>query len=809
MFSRLLLGLFLTPWLAAAQTQITLGAAKDNTLYEVNGAEVSNGAGDHLFAGRTNDGFRRRGLIAFDLSSIPPGATVTAVNLRLVMSRSKAQAKNVGLHLVLQDWGEGTSHASGEEGGGAIPTSGDATWTKRLYPSTAWSTAGGSFLAAASATTAVNHEGAYTWSSAGMIADVQAWVDSPAMNFGWVLVGEENGTKTTKRFDTRTNPNIANRPQLTVTFDASVATGGCCLPDGTCVVTTSAACTSQGGTYQGNGAACSPNPCPQPTGACCLVDGTCVTVTAATCAAQGGTYHGNGVACTSVSCPLVLEPFVDALPLPGVAVPISGTAGGAAEYEIPAVQLQQRLHRDLPPTTVWGYAGSFPGPTIEAAVDQPVRVRWVNDLRDETGNLRGEHFLPVDLCLHGPDMEGATPRTVVHLHGGHVRTGSDGYPEDTTLPGETNVYDYPNHQLPATLWYHDHALGITRLNVMMGLAGFYLVRDAFEQSLGLPSGTNEIPLVVQDRSFLPDGSLVYPETWTDEFFGDTLLVNGKVWPYLRVKRGKYRFRVLNGSNSRTYQLSLSNGATLHQIGTDGGLLPAPAPLTQVTLQPGERADLVIDFEPYAAGTEVLLRNSAPAPYPGTPGVGVVPDVMKFVVTATHGHTAALPPALRPIERLDEADARAHRSFELRKGSDPCTGDKWLINGLGFDDVTEFPMLGDTEVWSFINHSGMSHPMHMHLVMGQVLDRQDFTLVGGQVVPVGPRVPPAANETGWKDTFQCPPAQITRVITRFEDYTGLFPYHCHILEHEDHEMMRQFRVTQPKMRWVGPPRPYGP
>jgi spore coat protein A len=285
----------------------------------------------------------------------------------------------------------------------------------------------------------------------------------------------------------------------------------------------------------------------------------------------------------------------------------------------------------------------------------------------------------------------------------------------------------------------------------------------------------------------------------EDFFGDTILVNGKVWPFLAVKRGKYRFRLLNGSNSRTYELALSNGATFHQIGTDGGLLAAPVPLQLLRLSPGERADLVLDFEPYAAGTEILLQNSAPAPYPGVPGVGVVPDVMKFVVSASLGHTAALPATLRAHEVLDEADAHEHRRLELRKLSDPCTGSTWLIDGLRWDDVTEFPVLGDTEVWSFVNRSGETHPMHMHLVMGQILDRQDFTVVDGEIVPVGPRVPPPPGEAGWKDTFPCPPAQITRVITRFEDYTGLYPYHCHILEHEDQEMMRQFRVTPARVR----------
>jgi spore coat protein A len=344
---------------------------------------------------------------------------------------------------------------------------------------------------------------------------------------------------------------------------------------------------------------------------------------------------------------------------------------------------------------------------------------------------------------------------------------------------------------------------------MMGLAGFYLLRDDVERALLLPEGAYEIALALQDRTFAPDGSLVYPASWEEDFFGDVILVNGKVWPYLDVARGKYRFRVLNGSNSRTYELSLSNGATFHQIGTDGGLLPAPVPLAQVRLSPGERADLVLDFEPYAPGTEIVLVNSAPAPYPGTPGVGVVPDVMQFVVTSAAGHTAALPAALRSLEVLDEADAHVERTLELRKQYDPCTGSIWLIDGLRWDDVTEFPVLGDTEVWSFVNRSGETHPMHLHLVMSQILDRQDFTVVGGKVVPVGSPQPPAPNELGWKDTFQCPPLQITRVITRFEDYVGRYAYHCHILEHEDQEMMRQFQVTPRKVHpALRPPVPAG-
>jgi cysteine-rich repeat protein len=345
----------------------------------------------------------------------------------------------------------------------------------------------------------------------------------------------------------------------------------------------------------------------------------------------------------------------------------------------------------------------------------------------------------------------------------------------------------------------------------MGLAGFYMLRDAFELGLGLPSGPYEIPLAIQDRTFNPDGSLEYPEMWMEHVFGDTVLVNGKAWPYLDVAQGKYRFRMLNGSGSRTYQLSLSSGAPLQVIGMEGGLLPAPVAVSPVTLGPGERADVVIDFAPYPPGTEILLLNSAPAPFPGQAGVGVIPNVMKFRVTALAGHTAALPAALRSITLLSEASASITREFHLEKGpADACSPFRWqitsIVNGIPvgsrFNDLTEFPQLGATEIWSFANKSGVTHPIHLHLVMFQVLDRQAFEIVGGQIVPLGARVPPPPHEAGWKDTVQVGPNEIVRWIARFVNpidpagatYTGRFPYHCHILEHEDHEMMRQYETS---------------
>jgi spore coat protein A len=458
---------------------------------------------------------------------------------------------------------------------------------------------------------------------------------------------------------------------------------------------------------------------------------------------------------------------------------------------------------------------SYPGPTIEVTSDQTVTVNWINDLRNTAlpgDPLRVNHYLPVDTCPHGADDQ--SPKSVVHVHGAHVTADSDGHPEATFLPGQQVTYTYPNKQLPATLWYHDHALGITRLNVYMGLAGFFLVRDAVENALGLPSGEFEIPLAIQDRSFNVDGTLKYPAMWEDLFFGETMLVNGKVWPFHNVKQGKYRLRMLNGCNSRALTLQFCPGSnespcptplTFQLLGQEGGLLTESVPLTEITLGNAERADVIVDFEPYAAGTDIYLVNSAPAPFPGSPGVGVVSDVMQFRVQGTPGFQGPVPTALRPMEVLNEADAVVHREFELSKGpGDACSPFSWEVvttdglNGthLGsrWEDVTEFPELGTTEVWRFTNRSGMTHPMHMHLVMFQVLDRQNFEEQAGLVVPIGSPVAPPPAEAGWKDTVQVAPNEMVRVIARFEDYTGLFAYHCHILEHEDHEMMREFLVV---------------
>jgi FtsP/CotA-like multicopper oxidase with cupredoxin domain len=744
----------------APPTTVTVAPSKDNTLYEDATGSLSNGGGTKLLTSKSSVGTIRRGTLAFDLLEIPTGATVTGAALTLYNAEAGTNSATVNLHKATADWGEGTSTATGTEDAGAPSTTGDATWVHRFYPGTIWTTAGGDFVSTASASASVLAAGTYTWTSAALIADVQGWIDVPTSNFGWFIRGKETGPgNALKRFESRQSSDTAHRPQLTITFQAP------------------------------------PGP---PTGACCLPTGLCDTLNATDCAAAGGTYQGDNTSCTPAQCPVVLQPFVDPLPLPAVATPTSGTIGGAASYQIAVTEFKQRLHRDLPLTTVWGYGGSYPGPTILASVGNQVNVTWVNDLRDSTGAPRTTHYLPVDLCVHGADMYGDAARIVTHLHGGHVGPESDGYPTQTSLPGQRQTFHYPNiNQLPGTLWYHDHALGITRLNVIMGLAGFYLLTDAYETALGLPSGEYEVGLAIQDRTFHPDGSLEYPAVWQDHWFGDKALVNGKVWPYFNVNRGKYRFRMLNGSTSRVYTLKLSNGAPFTQLGTEGGLLGAPVTRDSITITPGERADVVIDFAPFTAGTEIILENTAPAPFPiGDPMEPALPQIMKFVVQSATGFTAPIPGTLRPVTPLVETDTLVHRDFVLAKtpGPAPCGGSIWTINGRGFDDVTEFPILGSTEVWRFINRSGSVHPMHMHLTMFQILDRQSFIVQADTIVLTGAPIPPGPEEAGWKDTAPVYPNQVMRVITRFEDYAGRYVYHCHILEHEENDMMRQFQVV---------------
>jgi spore coat protein A len=481
---------------------------------------------------------------------------------------------------------------------------------------------------------------------------------------------------------------------------------------------------------------------------------------------------------------LDLAPFVDALPLPQRARTIAPHTLRIAMREIHA-----KVHRDVPPTRMWSYGPTALAPLIEARSGQPLSVEWVN-------HLPQQHFLPIDHSLHGCGRDIPDVRAVVHMHGASVPTKDDGYPDDWFVPGKSYTCNYPLQQEAAMLWYHDHAMGLNRLNIYAGLVGMMLIRDDHEDALHLPSGKYEIPLTLYDRNITAAGQLFYPTSgdpehpWVPEFGGDAILLNGKIRPYLEVEPRLYRFRLLNAANSSFFSLSLTNKQPFHQIGSDQGLLDAPAQITHLLLAPAERADLLIDFS-QSAGQNLHLFN------------GVL-EVMQFRV-AQKADTAtqpirSLPSALRPIQRMPESSATLTRTITLNEYLDKIGNSMlMLLNRKRWHEpVTEQPRLNSTEIWEFVNLTEDTHPMHLHLVRFQVLDRRVFDVFSFRnnkgTRYLSDALPLEPNDLGWKDTVQCPPGVITRIIVRFEGYTGKYLYHCHILEHESNDMMRPFEVV---------------
>ena len=544
--------------------------------------------------------------------------------------------------------------------------------------------------------------------------------------------------------------------------------------------------------------------------------------------------------------PLTQPKFVNPLPLPAPAAP---TVPGGSTYQVSITQFEQDLGLKDPAsgkpllTTVWGYNGSYPGPTIEAKVGVPVNVTWTNDLVDARGKVL-PHLLPVDTSIHTAYTgtkytlaKNGVP-VVTHLHGGHTEAASDGTPDQWFTPKfkltgadwVKRTVTYANDQEAATLWYHDHAMGLTRLNVNAGLAGFYLLRDpGKEAAMDLPSGEYEVPLAIQDRMFTADGQLYWPSSLDEfytpaeiaamgpdvprtsilpEFMGDHILVNGQAWPFLDVEPRQYRFRLLNGSDSRVYTLQLSSGTRITQIGGDQGYLPAPAPLTKLTIAPGERADVVIDFAGLA-GQRVILTNNAKIPFPN--GAAADPRTVGRIMSFRVGSKVTTPDA--PLPSTLNTITTPPQTGPTRKLALFEMTDRYgrLLPQLGtvqegaktfHDPSTENIKLGDTEVWEVYNNTGDTHPIHLHLVKFQVLGRQKFTaavdpLTGAMtnVTLVGSARPPAANESGWKDTVQMNPGEVTRIIATF-DKPGEYVWHCHILSHEEHDMMRPMVVLAP-------------
>ncbi len=574
-----------------------------------------------------------------------------------------------------------------------------------------------------------------------------------------------------------------------------------------------------------------------------------------------------------------------------------------------------------------------PSLTIEATFNTPVRIKWINELRVNPSDPTSAflpHLLAVDPSLHWANPAGgisardtrpsfaATPESytgpvpiVTHVHGAaDVGDESDGYAEAWYLPVAGNipdgyategtwynffktkaaakaylapgtaawqpgtaVFQYPNTHRAATNWYHDHTLGMTRVNVYAGPAGFFIIRggaDGDAAILDTRTGTpailpgpapkegdkfpsnktyREIPIVIQDRSFNADGSLFYPDSrsffdgitgpylpntdispiWNPEFFGNTMMVNGNTWPFLNIEQHRYRFRLLNGCGSRFLILDFAAipGVEVWKIGNEGGLLAAPVNMTAINanrllLAPAERADVIIDFTNVPLGAYVLGNLGPDEPFGGgVPGLDFLSadpnttgQVMQFVVGPARSADLTTPPqfmqlptiaplsggTVRPVALLEEmsahvADAPAAAMLGIVHG-DPNLGMGMAMHRMWIDPITENPALGDIEVWEFYNGTADAHPMHIHETMFQLVNRQDIMvdemMHTFQVAPGSLPLPPEPWENGWKDTVIAYPGQVTRVRMRF-DVPGQYVWHCHIVEHEDNEMMRPYRI----------------
>ena len=639
--------------------------------------------------------------------------------------------------------------------------------------------------------------------------------------------------------------------------------------------------------------------------------------------------------------PLSVPKFQTPLLIPPV-MPKAGTIrmrGGKQGdyYEISMRQfVQQILPAGMPATTVWGYGAvngdgsrnalfihNAPSLTIEAQFNRPVRIKWINDLKDEAGNYL-PHLLPVDPTLHwanppgGMDARDTRPTftetpgpytgpvpIVSHVHGAvGVGDESDGYAEAWYLPAAGNIpaefatvgtwydyfarkasarygaewgpgfatFQYPNHNRASTIWYHDHALGMTRLNVYAGPAGFYIVRggpagDRFvlDSRFGtaavlpgpapmdgdrFPSNKTyyEIPIAIQDRAFNADGSLFYPDTreffdgataenpgyipatdlspiWNPEFFGNMIMVNGNTWPFQQVEQRRYRFRFLNGCQSRFLILDFSNipGVEVWQIGNEGGFLAAPVNITadlnnRLLMGLAERADMIVDFTNVPVGNYVL-RNLGP----DEPFGGGVPNedfdaadpestgqILEFRVVPAVAPDPTTPPmylqlpaiaplpapaVTRPLALMEMMSMHHDGPAEAMLGQ--VDADGMPMHQMWSEPVTENPAVGDTEVWEFYNFTADAHPMHVHEVVFEVVDRQALvTNEDGETEPparfAGDPRPPEPWESGLKDTVIAYPGEVTRIKAKF-DTAGQFVWHCHIVEHEDNEMMRPYRI----------------
>jgi spore coat protein A len=435
------------------------------------------------------------------------------------------------------------------------------------------------------------------------------------------------------------------------------------------------------------------------------------------------------------------QPFLRDLPLIPELRPVQRTR----TRDVYDITMREAVAEVLPgfQTPIYGYNGIYPGPTIRARTAREVVVRQRNSLPFEAN---------------------------VHLHGGSVTAPHDGHPMDLIAPGASFEYHYPNDQDAASLWYHDHAHGRTSRTLYHGLLAMYVLEDDLERELDLPRGEYDVPIVIADHAFNRDGSFRYAESVDIGFRGDTILVNGAVSPRLQVRRRKYRFRILNASNARSYTLRLGRGRPMTQIAGDGGLLVQPIARDRVPIHPAERIDLVIDFSRFRPGAELVLSNDD--------GEGGTVAVMRFDVVGGGGsEDFRVPRRLREREPLPRSSAS--RRWELALGLRA-----WEINGREFDHnrIDVRPQHGSTERWTFVNRSNRVHPMHIHGFLFRVLERSSG--------PVHP-----ADRLGWKDTIGVLPNETATVLAWFAPYPGKYVFHCHALEHADRAMMLQLEVLE--------------
>ena len=498
-----------------------------------------------------------------------------------------------------------------------------------------------------------------------------------------------------------------------------------------------------------------------------------------------GNYSAEGSAGTLLkSAARLPEPFKVALPVPPVLQPVR-TDNTTDYYEITQKVGKAEILPDLK-TEVWGYDGIFPGPTIVSRTGRRTVVRHRNEL----------------------DVP-----TVVHLHGGVVPPEHDGYPTDVVMPvcsrehrhahhgghGELNMigegtfaYEYPLEQPAATLWYHDHRMDFTGPQVYKGLAGFHLVRDDEEETLGLPAGERDVPLMITDRAFAEDGSFRYPSLdpslegkpgvegeYMSGVLGDCILVNGAPWPVLEVANTRYRFRFLNASNARRYRLALdpppSGAPSFAQVGSDQGLLAEPIAHSEIDIAQGERFDVIVDFSKYSVGDEITLVNEY--------GAGPTAQIMRFIVARAGREDSRIPPKLVDFRPLGRLEASVEREFVFARGGARINGMiPWTVNGEPFEPgrIDADPRLGTVELWR-IRARNVEHPFHIHLAPFQVL-----TSGGGGK--------PGPCSAGWKDTVNLDNGGDAEILIKFDSYRGRYVFHCHNLEHEDMMMMANFEVV---------------